>query len=104
MRFAFGVIFWLVCISPILGVAGEQDVELREVADADCAEKMGRLVVLVNVSDAPLIAWVDRWFMEVQTPDHTKHALAPGEQHPLGCSSTRAGEQHWRVARVLARH
>lgn len=65
--------------------------------DAACAEKDGKLVVLENTGATPQTVWVDRWFMDVKTPDHTRHALAPAEKHALGCSMTRAGEQHWTI-------
>ncbi len=74
-----------------------ENVELRMREDALCAEKDGHLVVLVNIGDDSQTAWVDRWFMNIQTPDHTRHQLAPGEEHALGCSNTRSGEQHWTI-------
>lgn len=65
--------------------------------DSLCADKDGKLVVLVNAGEEPRTVWVDRWFMGVQTPDHTRHVLAPAERHALGCSITRSGEQHWTI-------
>lgn len=76
------------------------DVALNLEDDALCAEKNGKLVVLVNDGATPQTVWVDRWFMEVKTPDHTRHMLAPGEQHALGCSMTWAGAQHWTMESV----
>lgn len=72
-------------------------VSLIELEDADCAQKDGKLIALMNSdAEAAFEVWVDRWFMNVQTPDHTKHVLPPGQAPvPLGCSSTRAGDQHW---------
>jgi len=79
-------------------------VNLVELEDADCAQKDGKLVALMN-SDAETTfeVWVDRWFMNVQTADHTKHVLPPGHAPvPLGCSSTRAGDQHWTLYSIKA--
>ena len=72
-------------------------VSLIELEDADCAQKDGKLIALMNSdTETAFEVWVDRWFMNVQTPDHTKHVLLPGQAPvPLGCSSTRAGDQHW---------
>lgn len=74
-------------------------VSLLELEDADCALKDGKLIALMNSdTETAFEVWVDRWFMNVQTPDHTKHVLSPGHAPvPLGCSSTRAGDQHWTV-------
>lgn len=101
MQLRFFKSVMLVCMlqSSVLLAAGT--VELRQVDDADCAERSGQLVFLVNTGKVPLTVWVDRWFMEVQTPDHTRHVLAPSEEHALGCSNTRVGEQHWSIAGVI---
>jgi len=74
-----------------------QQVSLIELEDADCAQKDGKLIALMNSdTETTFEVWVDRWFMNIQTPDHTKHILPPGQSPvPLGCSSTRAGDQHW---------
>lgn len=63
--------------------------------DSLCTDKGGKLVVLVNTSAEAQTVWVDRWYLGVKTPDHTKHVLASAERHALGCSVTRSGEQHW---------
>jgi len=73
-------------------------IELRLTGDALCAEKNGQQVVLVNAGSEPQTVWLDRWFMGVQTPDHIRHHMGPGEQHVLGCSNTWSGEQHWTIA------
>lgn len=72
-------------------------VSLIELEDANCAQKDGKLIALLNAdAEATFEVWVDRWFMNVQTADHTKHVLLPVQTPvPLGCSSTRAGDQHW---------
>jgi hypothetical protein len=74
-------------------------VSLIELEDADCAQKDGKLIALMNSDgETTFEVWVDRWFMDIQTPDHTKHVLLPGQAPaPLGCSSTHAGDQHWTV-------
>lgn len=79
----------------------EAQVSLVGIDDASCAEKDGKLMVLqARPGQPPLEVWVDRWFMQVQTPDHTRHRLLPGESAALGCSMSRAGEQHWTIYSV----
>lgn len=77
---------------------------LVELEDADCVQKDGKLIALTN-SDAGTTfeVWVDRWFLNIQTADHTRHILSPG-QGPvaLGCSQTRAGAQHWTIYSIKA--
>ncbi|PKO26134.1 MAG: hypothetical protein CVU35_00725 [Betaproteobacteria bacterium HGW-Betaproteobacteria-8] len=77
-------------------------VRLIELEDADCALKGGNLIALVNLDpDRSFEVWVDRWFMGVQTADHTRHLLSPGLMPtPLGCSLTLSGEQHWAIYSV----
>lgn len=72
-------------------------VEFIELDDADCAIKGGKLVALQHTHHAQAIeVWVDRWFMQVKTADHTRHKLLPWQPPvPLGCSMTVSGEQHW---------
>ncbi|HEY8354128.1 MAG TPA: hypothetical protein VIK69_03860 [Methylophilaceae bacterium] len=81
------------------GQDSQQPVTLVELEDVECAEKDGKLVALANSDSAATFeVWVDRWFMNVQTADHTKHILPPGRDPvPLGCSQTRAGNQHWSI-------
>lgn len=88
----------LLCQMVLLGLpmaAMADGVVLKMEDDSLCVDKDGKLVVLVNASAEARTVWVDRWFMQVKTPDHTRHDLAPDERHALGCSNTRAGEQHW---------
>ncbi|MDO9282015.1 MAG: hypothetical protein Q7T88_06505 [Methylotenera sp.] len=55
-------------------------------------------------STKTLQIWVDRWFMDVQTADHTKQILPPtATPATLGCSVVRAGgKQHWTIYSVKA--
>ena len=81
-----------------------RQVSLVELEDADCAQKDGKLFALIN-SDAGISyeVWVDRWFLNVQTADHTRHILSPGQEPvALGCSQTRSGAQHWTIYSIKA--
>ncbi|WP_020182091.1 MULTISPECIES: hypothetical protein [unclassified Methylotenera] len=73
--------------------------------DADCAMKDGQMMLLASSSqDHTIEVWVDRWFMEVQTADHTKHVLSIDTPTSLlGCSNTLSGKQRWTIhsAKVL---
>jgi hypothetical protein len=77
-------------------------VQLIEVEDADCAINDGKLITLTNTQpQSGKVVWVDRWYLDKQTADHTKHVL--DREHPsasLGCSITRAGNQHWTIYSV----
>ena len=77
-------------------------VQLIEVEDADCAINDGKLITLTNAQpQSGKVVWVDRWYLDKQTADHTKHVL--DHEHPsasLGCSITRAGNQHWTIYSV----
>lgn len=77
-------------------------VQLIEVEDADCAINDGKLITLTNTQPQfGKVVWVDRWYLDKQTADHTKHVL--DVEHPsasLGCSITRAGNQHWTIYSV----
>lgn len=72
-------------------------VTLVELDEADCELKGGKLIALQNTDPTHgYKVWVDRWFMQVQTADHTSHILQPGQAPvPLGCSQTLSGDQHW---------
>jgi len=81
-----------------------RQVSLVELEDTDCIQKDGKLIALIN-SDAGTTfeVWVDRWFLNVQTADHTRHILSPGQEPvALGCSQTRAGAQHWTIYSIKA--
>lgn len=88
--------------SPPEPPAPETVVMLVETDEAQCLVNDGKLISLA-LKDAtqPVEVWIDRWFMQVQTADHTKHVLSP--QHPeveLGCSRSNAGPQHWTIHHV----
>ncbi|MDP8568231.1 hypothetical protein [Methylophilus aquaticus] len=88
--------------SPTELPAPETVVMLVETDEAQCLVNDGKLISLTLKDATQLVeVWVDRWFMQVQTADHTKHVLSP--QHPevaLGCSRSNAGPQHWTVHHV----
>lgn len=80
-------------------VANQPLLQLQD--SAACAAHNGKQVVLVHSGgDQTLTVWVDRWFMGIQTADHTKHILMPQEVVALGCTLTNAGEQAWTVSSV----
>jgi len=77
-------------------------VALIEDDSAECLANDGKLIRLKSDAKKTIVVWLDRWFMGVQTADHTKHVMQP-EDEPiaLGCSVTRDGEkQHWTIASV----
>lgn len=72
---------------------------------ADCSISDGKLISIQNTDPTQTLQiWVDRWFMDVQTADHTKQTLLPkAAPTPLGCSIARAGgKQHWTIYSVKA--
>lgn len=82
-------------------------VMLEETDDSLCLAHGGMLVTLAltdsgkTAAAAGLEVWVDRWFMQVQTADHTRHQLTA--EHPsqeLGCSQSVAGPQHWTLSTI----
>lgn len=77
-------------------------VKLVEIEDSDCALKDGMMVTLSNSQLNQFVeVWVDRWYMGVQTADHTKHTFNnTNEMIPLGCSNTLSGKQHWTIHSV----
>ena len=70
--------------------------------NADCATDDSKMISIKNTGNQVLEVWLDRWFMDVQTGDHTKHVLKSDDNtHDLGCSVTRRGEkQHWIIYSV----
>jgi len=94
---------WLIGFSPVVLAEGntsyEEDIRLIEIDDADCAVNDGKMVAIQNLNQKEtLVVWIDRWFMDKQTPDHTKQVLPPNKMPTLlGCSMTRAGKQHWTI-------
>lgn len=79
-----------------------QKVHFIESDDAACIVNDGKLVSLaLQDKSQALEVWVDRWFMQVQTADHTKQRLtAENPTADLGCSQTKAGSQHWTIHSV----
>lgn len=80
----------------------EAQVHFIETEDASCVVNDSKLISLesLNPSEA-LEVWVDRWFMNVQTADHTKHVLSGNQLiSPLGCANTVQGPQHWTIHSV----
>jgi hypothetical protein len=77
-----------------------ESVQFIELDTADCAVSEGKLILIKNLdAQKTLQVWVDRWFMDVQTADHTKQVLLPkSEPMPLGCSIPRSGgKQYWTI-------
>lgn len=101
----------LVLASPHLVLAQQDEVQeaelnktvrLIETDDATCVVNDGKLISieLINVS-LTVDVWVDRWFMNVQTADHTKQRLSASNPiAELGCSKSNAGPQHWVIDSV----
>ena len=80
-------------------------VEFVEEDSADCSISDGKLISIQNTdSKQTLQVWVDRWFMNVQTADHTEQTLLPKTAStPLGCSIARTGgKQHWTIYSIKA--
>lgn len=77
-------------------------IQLVETEDPDCALKDGSMMSLSNSQQGSSVeVWVDRWFMGVQTADHTKHIFNQNnELIPLGCTNTVSGKQHWTIHSV----
>jgi hypothetical protein len=78
-------------------------IKFVEEDSADCSIADGKLIAIQNTDQAKSYqVWVDRWFMDVQTPDHTKQILLPNTAAtPLGCSMARGGgKQHWTIYSV----
>ena len=92
--------------------AAEVLVRLIETEDSVCLAHGGNMVSLQladtalplqegSVQAVLIEVWVDRWFMQVQTADHTRHLLtADAPEAALGCSHSIAGPQHWTLSRV----
>lgn len=81
------------------------DIVFIEEEDATCSVSGGQLILIQNLSTTQAYqVWVDRWYMHVQTPDHTNQILQPNAQPmPLGCSIARAGgAQYWTISSVDA--
>lgn len=90
-----------------LAAEGEARVQLVESDDSLCLAHGGQLIsvrltdLALATADAPTEVWVDRWFMQVQTADHTRHLLtAQQPEVALGCSQSIAGPQHWTLSTI----
>lgn len=75
-------------------------VGLIEDESSECLANDGKLIMLKSDAAEAMEVWLDRWFMGVQTADHTKHIIQPGDEPiALGCSQTRDKEkQYWTIA------
>lgn len=82
-------------------------VQMIETDDSLCMAHGGQRVS-VRLTEAaqaaeqgPVEVWVDRWFMQVQTADHTRQVLtAEAPEKELGCSHSLAGPQHWTLGPI----
>ena len=107
----------LSCVLPIktalaeevVGIATKDDmvsnITFIEEESAECSISDGKLILIQNSGvNHTYQVWIDRWFMNVQTPDHTKQILSPKSRStPLGCSIVRSGgNQHWTIYSVEA--
>ncbi|MEQ1602251.1 MAG: hypothetical protein HOP04_14050 [Methylophilaceae bacterium] len=100
-------------ILPSLAASAEFDIKAEyadrvkfvELDESDCIAKEGKLIALQLVTSNTDMAlyevWIDRWFMDVQTADHTRQVLQAGKDPlPLGCSNTYSGKQYWTIYSV----
>lgn len=75
-------------------------IQLIENDASECLISDGKLILIQNTNpNKSYEVWVDRWFMGIQTPDHTKQTLNANSQPlALGCSVARSGgNQHWTI-------
>ena len=93
-----------ILFSSMSALATNDAVTLIETDDARCVMSEAKLVSIQRVdAQQDWVVWVDRWYMQVQTADHTKHILtASNPIVDLGCSITRAGPQHWTIDSAIA--
>lgn len=100
------VSLWLLCVCHAAIATTEAEwVALSETDDSLCLAHGGQLISLQLTAAAmadqagDVEVWVDRWFMQVQTADHTRHVLnAQAPVAELGCSQSIAGPQHWTLS------
>jgi len=104
--YALGLLVMLLG-QPALAAEVEARVQLVESDDSLCLAHGGQLIsvrltdLALATADAPTEVWVDRWFMQVQTADHTRHLLtAQQPEVALGCSQSIAGPQHWTLSTI----
>ncbi|MFD1123530.1 hypothetical protein ACFQ2T_13530 [Methylophilus flavus] len=103
----FLFVLLLTCQSCLAESLEQGPARLVETDDSLCLAHGGKLVS-VQLTDAatilqegPVEVWVDRWFMQVQTADHTRHILTAEEpEKELGCSHSLAGPQHWTLSTI----
>jgi len=108
MRVRFLLLLLLVAAQSCFADEVEQAlVRLIETDDSLCLAHGGKMVSLqltesaMSMQEGPVEVWVDRWFMQVQTADHTKHLLtAETPEKELGCSQSIAGPQHWTLSTI----
>ncbi len=74
-----------------------------ETDDSACVVNDGKLISLkIQQQEQEWVVWVDRWYLNVQTADHTKHILTASQPMvDLGCSNTYAGQQHWTIYSIV---
>jgi hypothetical protein len=75
-----------------------------EEEDAACSITGGHLILIQNLSATQTYqVWIDRWYMHVQTPDHTNQILQPNAKPiALGCSIARSGgAQYWTIHSIF---
>lgn len=77
-------------------------VRFVETDESNCLVNDGKLVSIELVDHKQTYeVWVDRWYMQVQTADHTKQILSPtNPMVELGCTRTYSGPQHWTIYSV----
>ena len=82
----------------------KQPVVFIETDESNCLVNDGKMISLQLMDITKNYeVWVDRWYMQVQTADHTKQLLTPSQTiAELGCSKTYAGPQHWTIYNVKA--
>lgn len=95
------------CHAEVAEEPEEPLVRLIETDDSLCLAHGGQMVSLqlaesaMPMQEGPVEVWVDRWFMQVQTADHTKHVLtAKTPEKELGCSQSIAGPQYWTLSNI----
>lgn len=102
---AVGLLYHSLVVADEVIRMDESVIKLVEEDSADCAIAEGKLISIQNTDPKKgYQVWVDRWFMNVQTPDHTKQILLPNAAPtPLGCSMARGGgKQHWTIHSVTS--
>lgn len=89
-------------LSSVKDVKLETKVQFIETDDSTCVVNDGKLISIALINPAESYeVWVDRWYMQVQTADHTKQLLTPEHASAeLGCSRTYSGPQHWTLYSV----